>query len=178
MGLVFELFLRVSKTTVSPSRSLIWQFNQCLRPCISIYQPQSGDTDISVYVVDGYNVWEQLYISYTRKGFSFTPFFVWRQVPADSPVCRCCSGQTQLGSWSPKRCGIYRVALIYALTTALFSLLKKSHKLHNILETKGLRVWLLSKQWNQCPERFRVTWWQSDTPVWSPKEAHTCARGR
>lgn len=40
--MVFELFTRVSKTTVFPSRSLISQVNQCLRPYISINQPRSA----------------------------------------------------------------------------------------------------------------------------------------
>lgn len=42
-GGMFEFLIRVSKTTVSPSRSLISQVNQCLRPYVSIYQPQCAD---------------------------------------------------------------------------------------------------------------------------------------
>lgn len=64
---------------------------------------------------------------------------------SDSPVLTAVGGKHR---WvSGKRCGIYRVALIYAL----FNLLKKSHKLQNILETGerwggNYRSAVLSKQ--------------------------------
>ncbi len=49
--MVFELFARVSKTTVSPSRSLISRVNQCLRPYVSILSAAERTREIHPYKV-------------------------------------------------------------------------------------------------------------------------------
>lgn len=159
---LFELLIRVSRTTVSPSRSLIWQVYQCLRPYVSIYRLRCTDTEYIHINCRCFIVWGQFSMSRTCA------LDRWETLKPSSlrlGSCRftcslvCCSSGDK-HRWVPgKRCAIYRLALIYALWSIYW-------KLPNILETGGYCSAVLNKQWNQWLWRCGVTWWQSDTPVW------------
>lgn len=122
---LFELLIRVSRTTVSPSRCLIWQVNQCLRPCVSIYRRHCADRaypykssqplclgtilhgEKRVFIVRSWLLRATLTAPSARRGG-----------PADlhAHLSVAVGGQPHRQVVG-KLCGIYRLALIYARTT-------------------------------------------------------------
>lgn len=145
---MFELFARVSKTTVSPSTSLIWRVNQCLRPYVSIYQPQCAHERYIHIKCRWLCCLRTIQLALrekrapSRRSWLITPSFAphVEGAVARSPVFVVVVAAVGVRHrWMPgKPCDIYRVALIYAL---LFSWLEKksSHELQNILETGSYR---------------------------------------
>lgn len=129
---MFELFARVSKTTVSPSTSLIWRVNQCLRPYVSIYQPQCAHERYIHIKCRWLCCLRTIQLALrenrapSRRSWLITPSFAphVEGAVARSPVFVVVAAAVGVRHrWMPgKPCGIYRVALIYAL---LFSWLEK-----------------------------------------------------
>lgn len=124
---LFELLIRVSRTTVSLSRCLIWQVNQCLRPYVSIYRRQCAE---GVYPYKS----SQLFVLclgavlHGEKRVFIVRFWLLRATLTALSAHR--GGPTDLHAHlsvavggQPHRqvvgklCGIYRLALIYARTT-------------------------------------------------------------
>lgn len=141
---MFELFARVSKTTVSPSTSLIWRVNQCLRPYVSIYQPQCAHERYIHIKCRWLCCLRTIQLALreirapSRRSWLITPSFAphVEGAVARSPVFVVVAAAAAVGvrhRWMPgKPCGIYRVPLIYAL---LFSWLEK--KAHRAAEYPG-----------------------------------------
>lgn len=140
---MFELFARVSKTTVSPSTSLIWRVNQCLRPYVSIYQPQCAHERYIHIKCRWLCCLRTIQLALreirapSRRSWLITPSFAphVEGAVARSPVfvVVVAAAVGVRHRWMPgKPCGIYRVPLIYAL---LFSWLEK--KAHRAAEYPG-----------------------------------------
>lgn len=123
---LFELLIRVSKTTVSPCRCLIWRVNPCLRPYVSIYR-SARERDIHINslieILREDNRVQQEETPFLSRALHHRELLSISYRGRDPPV-RCLSLQSGGGKhrWVPgKRRGIYRAALIYALTAVLFN---------------------------------------------------------
>lgn len=150
---MFEFLIRVSKTTVSPSRSLISQVNQCLRAYVSIYQPQCADKrSIHINCRWLHCLWttqqmlHENHVPVVRSRpsrTSVTHSMCRLRVPVLNRLC-CSCAQTQVNAGSSQT--VWYLQRDIDLRAGSRSVLhwKQSDKPQNILETEGavgLPVW-------------------------------------